>query len=313
MPATFLISIPGHPSRELTMERGSYRLGRDADNDIVLESSVVSSRHGMLELRRENWVYTDLNSRNGSFVDGKSVREVSLRNGMSVQLGRDPHKGVTITLRQSEPGSKQQPESHAVGMETMREKEESTTGLIQLASIQPQDRKPLLIGRGREAHIHLPAPSVSRRHARLEPSAREWTLVDLKSTNGTFVNGQRVRQPRRLEAGDIIQIGSFRMTYDGQGAVKVFAAQHGLRLDGRSMNIIVGQGAGRKRILEEVNISCYPQEFIGLVGGSGAGKSTLMKTLSWTAPPTGAGVDRGTGPLPQLRFISFTDRLRTAR
>jgi ABC-type multidrug transport system ATPase subunit/pSer/pThr/pTyr-binding forkhead associated (FHA) protein len=288
MPAILVISIPDQPSREVTLERGSYRLGRDADNDLVLESSVVSRGHAKLELRGERWVYTDLNSRNGSFLDGKSVHEVTLDNGMTVQLGRDPRRGVMITLRLSETGSKKEkPKARAVGMETIREKEESTTGLTQLAMIRPQGQEPLLIGRGREADIHLPAPSVSRRHARLEPSAREWVLVDLNSTNGTFVNGQRVRQPRRLEAGDIIQVGSFRLTYEGQGVVKVFAAQHGLRLDGKSMNIIVGQGARRKRILEDVNISCYPQEFIGLVGGSGAGKSTLMKTLSGLLPPQG--------------------------
>jgi ABC-type multidrug transport system ATPase subunit/pSer/pThr/pTyr-binding forkhead associated (FHA) protein len=289
MPATLVISIPDQPSREVTLERDSYRLGRDDDNDILLESSIVSRRHGILEQRGENWVYKDLDSRNGSFVDGKAVHEVTLHDGMTVQLGRDRHKAATITIWVGESSLKQgrSKDRANVGMETIREKEESTTGLIQFASIRSQGQKPLLMGRGREADIYLPSPSVSRRHARLEPSLREWTIVDLNSTNGTFVNGQRVTQPTALKSGDMIQIGSFRLVYEGQGVVKVFAAQRGLRLDGKSVNVIVRQGRERKQIIEDVNISCYPQEFIGLVGGSGAGKSTLMKVLSGLLPPHG--------------------------
>jgi ABC-type multidrug transport system ATPase subunit len=289
MLATLVISTTGNPSLEVILERGSYQLGRDADNDIVLESSVVSRKHGMLEWREENWVYTDLNSRNGSFLDGRPIRETILRDGMTVQLGRDRRKGVTITLWVGESVSRrEQPKDQASAVvETVMARKESTTGLIQFASIQPQGQKPLILGRGREADVHLPAPSVSRRHAMLEPSVPEWTLQDLNSTNGTYINGQRVRQPTRLEVGDMIQVGPFRLVYEGQGVVKVFAAQRGLRLDGKSINVIVGQGAGRKQIIDDVNISCYPQEFIGLVGGSGAGKTTLMKALSGLLPPQG--------------------------
>ena len=286
---TLLLSIPGQPSREIKLERGPYRIGRDADNDIVLDSAVVSRKHGLLELRGEDWVYTDLNSRNGSLVDGERVHEVTLRNGMRLQLGRHSRMNVGIVFQVGEAVQKREQAkvlAEAV-VETFVAPQESTTGLVELGSVLPKSPKPLTLGRGSESDIHLPSPSVSRRHAVLHPAKPEWTLVDLNSTNGTFVNGERLGGPTTMKAGDTIQIGPFRLAYEGQGVVKVFAAARGLRLDGQSLNVLVGKGAGRKRILEDINISCYPQEFVALVGGSGAGKSTLMKTLSGLLPPQG--------------------------
>jgi len=286
---TLLLSIPGQPSREINLKRGPYRIGRDIDNDIVLESPVVSRKHGLLELRGEDWVYTDLDSRNGSLVDGQKIKQVILKEGVRLQLGKDARLGVIVTLKSTvTPLMPRQPEVQAkAAVETFVAARESATGLIELASVLPQGQKPLTLGRGAESDIHLPAPSVSRRHAVLYPAQPEWTLVDLNSTNGTFVNGTRVKGPTTMRAGDTIQIGPFRLAYEGQGVVKVFAAARGLRLDGQALNVIVGTGAARKAILENVNISCYPQEFIGLVGPSGAGKTTLMKTMSGLLPPQG--------------------------
>lgn len=65
-----------------------------------------------------------------------------------------------------------------------------------------------LIGRGRDNDIMLPSDCVSRQHARIERRGSELYVVDLDSTNGTFVNNERtpVRE-RRLSRGDLIKIG----------------------------------------------------------------------------------------------------------
>jgi two-component system cell cycle response regulator len=64
------------------------------------------------------------------------------------------------------------------------------------------------IGRGRDNDIMLPSDCVSRQHARIERRGSDLYVVDLDSTNGTFVNNERtpVRE-RRLVRGDLIKIG----------------------------------------------------------------------------------------------------------
>jgi hypothetical protein len=68
----------------------------------------------------------------------------------------------------------------------------------------------ILIGRGQESDVVLVEHGVSRQHARIEPSPQGWLLIDLGSTNGTYVNGQQIlaQQPYILKPGDRIAIGS---------------------------------------------------------------------------------------------------------
>jgi ABC-2 type transport system ATP-binding protein len=65
-----------------------------------------------------------------------------------------------------------------------------------------------LIGRDPSADVVVADSEVSTRHASVAPDDGGVALEDLGSTNGTFVNGQRVTGPLRLQAGDRIQLGA---------------------------------------------------------------------------------------------------------
>ena len=62
---------------------------------------------------------------------------------------------------------------------------------------------------------HLDHPHVSRLHASLAVDGGRVVLADLGSSNGTFVNGQRLTQPTALKPGDRIDIGPFSLRFDG--------------------------------------------------------------------------------------------------
>lgn len=66
----------------------------------------------------------------------------------------------------------------------------------------------VVVGRSDKAGITLPQPAVSRRHAILKPTDNQWTLVDLESENGTFLNNKRVGEPAVLSDGDQLIFGS---------------------------------------------------------------------------------------------------------
>jgi phage tail-like protein len=73
----------------------------------------------------------------------------------------------------------------------------------------------LTIGRLPGRDLVLDHPKVSREHAELQRDAQGWRITDLKSSNGTLVNGQPLDpfSPRLLVAGDRIQIGAYILTY----------------------------------------------------------------------------------------------------
>ena len=71
-----------------------------------------------------------------------------------------------------------------------------------------------LIGRNPGATLYLDLPHVSRRHALITVRGQIATITDLKSKNGTFVNGKRVTDSVVLSNGDRIQVGSTVVAFE---------------------------------------------------------------------------------------------------
>jgi diguanylate cyclase (GGDEF)-like protein len=65
----------------------------------------------------------------------------------------------------------------------------------------------VIIGRGADSDIQVDRDSVSRRHAKLERRGSRWSVVDLNSTNGTYVNDTPTKD-RLLDDGDLVKIGN---------------------------------------------------------------------------------------------------------
>ena len=75
------------------------------------------------------------------------------------------------------------------------------------------DKRRILIGRSRECDIQLSEANVSRRHAEVRQEGATYWLVDLESTNGTEVNGRRLRRAK-LRDGDRITLGSTEIVFE---------------------------------------------------------------------------------------------------
>lgn len=69
------------------------------------------------------------------------------------------------------------------------------------------------VGRASRADFIVDAPMVSRLHCRLTAGAAELEVVDLESTNGTFVNGERISRAL-LRRGDRLGVGRVEMTIE---------------------------------------------------------------------------------------------------
>lgn len=75
------------------------------------------------------------------------------------------------------------------------------------------DGKPVLLGRA-NPDSPLTDFTVSRRHAQIKPTGRGWSIEDLRSANGTYLNGKRLERPTRLKHGDQIRLGGTILEWD---------------------------------------------------------------------------------------------------
>ena len=71
----------------------------------------------------------------------------------------------------------------------------------------PLDKNEMIIGREQTADITISDPEISRRHARLFFQNGGYIVEDLGSTNGTFVNGQKISGPYLLRPGEVVNFG----------------------------------------------------------------------------------------------------------
>ena len=102
-----------------------------------------------------------------------------------------------------------------------RPKVQAPASLVLVQGGQPIRTWPLTaaelsIGRAEQSDIPLADPGVSRNHARVVREGDDFIVEDLRSTNGTEVNGQRIRR-RRLANGDMLKLASSTLQFRREG------------------------------------------------------------------------------------------------
>ena len=81
--------------------------------------------------------------------------------------------------------------------------------------IRQLDSAPLTVGRGRQNDVSLEEDQfASAAHVRFEPRSDGVYVLDVGSTNGTFVNGGRLVEPRRLRPGDVVRVGETNLRFE---------------------------------------------------------------------------------------------------
>ena len=109
---------------------------------------------------------------------------------------------------------------------------EKTGGQKRLSFGKPE----VTIGRVQGNDVMLPKGNVSKRHSRIVLKDGRFIIVDLKSTNGTYVNGRKITSPLVVKEGDKIYIGDFVLTLEGDvsasGSMRPPASRPDLQLGG---------------------------------------------------------------------------------
>ena len=134
------------------------------------------------------------------------------------------------------------------------------------------------IGRAPDNTLVLDDPLISKHHARIDVSPNSLVVTDLGSTNGIYVEGQRVSQVQ-VTRPVLLGLGStfIALSPDGLCEVQV-AGGAGGELVGKDLTFRVNNDS--LTLLDGISFSLPGNELLAVVGPSGAGKSTLLKALT---------------------------------
>ncbi len=249
--------------RRFPLDRPLVVLGRDENScDVVLPQTFISKRQVAFEADQNGRITArHLGSKSSTYVNGLPLFEQVLSDGDRIGFG--PAGVLSFTFRT--PNSDEQLRT------------EVASGIPQNATLR--------IGRVPDNDIVLDGPGVSRCHATLTYNASQKpVLTDLTSTNGTYVNGSLLTEPRELTSDDLVFLGGFVLRVNGHEVQ---------RLELRSSRICaegISKSVGDKILLRNMTLAFYPREFIGIIGSSGCGKSTLMDALNGLRPATTGSV-----------------------
>jgi len=158
-------------------------VGRGPNNVIVLVDAKASRRHCVIEKTDEGIIIRDLGSRNGTTVNGNRIEVAPLKEGDIIGVGDT----IIFFGRKKEVSQKAEFCLYVV----RGEHEGKEFPLLDL---------PVTIGRKRGNKIVLSDERVSGEHAKVDIEQGRFVLVDLKSTNGTYIQGRRIEK-EVLEVG----------------------------------------------------------------------------------------------------------------
>ena len=274
----------------------SVTIGRGSDCDMVIDDPMVSRAHLTVAPASGGWVLEDLGSRNGTFANGKRITVLAFgSDGASVRLG-DPD-GVVVGLLPS--GGESLRGDGQVPSDVRR-----GTGVDQVAGDADVCRPAgtvISIGRASDNTIVLADDLlVSRHHAQVLAKGETGELTDLGSSNGTFVNGQRVTTAV-LGSDDVLTIGQhdFRLCSSG---IEPWVGGGDVRFAASGLIVHAPNGA---LLLDDVDLAIAKNGFLAILGPSGAGKSTLLNALTGVRP-----ADAGTISYEGRSFYQEYESLR---
>ena len=181
-----IISLDGVVLKEVQLTKDRTSFGRRPYNDIVIDSMAVSGEHAVLQMSGSEGYIEDLNSTNGTYVNGKTVKKQLLHHGDTVEIGKYKIQYVD--------------EANAG--------ESAVNGAIKVMSGAAA---------GREMALVKPVTSLGKAGvsvATITKSPRGFVLTHVEGGSHPLLNGVAVGlEPVALKHGDMIELAGTQMQF----------------------------------------------------------------------------------------------------
>ena len=221
--------------KEFELSGQSMTMGREPDNDIIVENLLVSGYHARIDPAGREYVLTDLQSKNGTFVNGERVTSTKLKDGDQILVGKHT---IVFTLSEQEIHEEQKLTEPTMFIEVAQgaseaEAQDPTPAGLDSTAVSSERRavlsflagggdeyeikkKLVKLGKGEEADVYIGglftpkvAATISRRPTgyHLTPTGRAKVKV----------NDAQVGGSHRLREFDTIEIGPAKLQFYYKG------------------------------------------------------------------------------------------------
>lgn len=311
-PIAQVLTVTSGPRTTLLTPGIPVRVGRDPGSQLLVDDSRISRTHLVLTLLGGNQVGLEDHSSNGTFLQGS--QDTQGARGLPGAAGRRLPGGTVLTapftvmmgapdgyplqVRAATGGNPIESSPFATIMAPQRP---APSGPGSPASGPPAPHSPAsgptapsapaparagtwLIGRDPTAAICIDDPLVSRAHAELRPTGDGFDVVDLHSSNGTWINSRRIAHGH-LGQGDRLTVGRTTLVCHDRQLSPM--APPRTTLAAHDVSFALPDG---KKLLDDVTFGLPAGSLVAVIGPSGAGKSTLLKALTGSQPATSGSV-----------------------
>ncbi|HMZ50685.1 MAG TPA: FHA domain-containing protein [Candidatus Sumerlaeota bacterium] len=206
-------------------DKESLTVGRARDNDIVIENLSVSRNHAKIKREGDIFTLTDMNSANGTLVNGVRVTKANIVHNDQLTVGKhtlvflNAEAPSAISLGGKEPEGTSPSSSPTASVPSLSgPKLSGLIGIItvtkgkQAGQVFRVHKPETTIGRAPESDIRLHDWFVSKKHAAIVRKDDNYSLKDLDSWRGTTVNGATVKE-HVLGEGDEIVFGTTVLSF----------------------------------------------------------------------------------------------------
>lgn len=243
-------------------------VGRSSSCHIVINNQNVSSAHAKFIVKDNTVTLEDSDSTNGTYVDGEKITSKVVTKNSRITFS----KNYVFDWNKLEPFIKL-----SSGDIPVQSEERLKTRIAHEKNI-------ITIGRTSDNDLVINNIKVSRKHAKLEKKGDQWFLEDLNSSNGTFINGNKIKR-ELVTPKDVITIGGVPLNLE-----RLFSDKKEISGDIQIAADNLAFQVKEKVIVDNIGLTILPGEFVGLIGPSGAGKTTLMMMMNGVVKPSNGDV-----------------------
>jgi len=233
--AKFILQFNGITIKEIPIDKETIAIGREENNDIVIDNLAVSGHHARLIQEKDKFILKDLDGSSGIFINGEKIAKHELNEGDCVLVGKHTlvfqakEKVKVKVVRPNAVGGTRIPDAEksqdyfAKNLEQKtekeKEKEEKLKGIISYILDDGEikevilEKKVTIIGKGEDVDIKIEGFFVGKNALLINKESGAFYVSRGEGKSSPKLNGEKIKGHIRLRDNDFIEVGSHKLRF----------------------------------------------------------------------------------------------------